>query len=807
MKMTKGLSRCLAVAALTIAATAALASTTVGSLEPAQGTWRVFRGTGFATAVCTGKSEAEAKACAAADAEGRAASTRYQIRYPDRYVTVTYVQPTCPAQPAAQTRTQSCPTGTTGSWSQTLAYTSVAYPTCWTSDWTPASAPAGACVTDPVTPPPVVTPPVTPPAAGSPVVNGLLTVKDPFAHMPIHSVAATAGALPVALATPALPSVPTVRILNRRDAALLYFGSVEGATDYRAYVVDNDVSFVDSANGKQPRGAVIACAGYRQHGFESAVVNGQHTREVLQSVELPGVPVSGEYTIVLEATSTPCPFTGIPGHTDATITQFNRHNADPGSYPSTGQHYAKFASFSSVLAAYGNEYVNGQGAVSNWVNRLTSTMGLQVPPDSTEIPKDPVVLARSAIAVLSPALEEPLLAPVIDVGSNAIEENFTENLVVNPATYVANPDYSGADIPGAPKFEIPGAWQFWGRYLQPADGQSGVVNGAWSPKGMLGLQVFQRHGRLYTSFGDGGQDVGGAIGFASSKVAPQQLDSTKYVHSMFRINSEATQRRYWTWSLCGAQTPEELQDPTTHAYKIRPIFNESAFATALPTQGLYADNPSMPNPRLGTLSVAGAQNVKAKECLSIAEDGQPEYPVTTRVRTSGVIRAQIHPLGYAKGIIPLGNNVTDNGNSPKGFRFKVDSSGKYAGPMIEPFDQLAPLTHYDVFVRPDRVVFFVNGRQGFCVDLTDRPLTMKYGMVTYGDLLYHSSLEWEGIASPQRDGLPMRASQLYHTVLNSPIATSRAWDVIGEADKVDIPAQFPTFDASQCVKPASWSVQ
>jgi hypothetical protein len=112
-----------------------------------------------------------------------------------------------------------------------------------------------------------------------------------------------------------------------------------------------------------------------------------------------------------------------------------------------------------------------------------------------------------------------------------------------------------------------------------------------------------------------------------------------------------------------------------------------------------------------------------------------------------------------------------------------------------------------VFVRPDRVVFFVNGRQGFCADLTDRPLTMKYGMITYGDLLYHSAIEWEALASRQSDGLPVRSAQLYHTLLNTPIATSRTWDVIGESEKVDIPAQFPTFDASLCRKPASLSVQ
>lgn len=63
---------------------------TFGELEPAAGTWRVYRGSGFTTFVCQATSEAGAKACAATDAEARRTTTRYQIRYPNRYGTATY---------------------------------------------------------------------------------------------------------------------------------------------------------------------------------------------------------------------------------------------------------------------------------------------------------------------------------------------------------------------------------------------------------------------------------------------------------------------------------------------------------------------------------------------------------------------------------------------------------------------------------------------------------------------------------------------------------------------------------------------
>jgi hypothetical protein len=632
---------------------------------------------------------------------------------------------------------------------------------------------------------------------GTTPFNDLVAISDPFAHSPKHGTPAVATSLPPGLAP--LAAVADIQVLTRRDATILYFSSVAGAADYRAYAVTPSVTFV---NG-QPRGAVIACAGFRQHAFESSLLPvGNHTRQLMQAIEVPGFVTPGKYTVVLEALQTPCPFPGMPGHTDATITGHNFHADDPNTYTYTGTHYAKFVSAATVLKNYGNEIINGQGAASGWDSRMTAPIGLPAPAS------DPVVIARSALLSVIPSADENTNAPVIDVGPNAIEDDFVNDLVVDPATYTTNPDYAGGSAASsAPMFSIPGAWQFWARYIQLGDGQTGVINGQYNPQGSLGLQVFQRHGRLYTTFGDGGQDVGGSIAFASSKVTPQPLDATKYIHSLFRINSEGTQRRYWTWTLCGGASPGELQDPATHVYKIRPVFYESSFAAASPGF-LYADNPSMPQPPVSAVTPDKALNPAAKECLSIAEDGMPEYPRTDSLpRSSAVIRAQIHPAGYAKGIIALGNALSEPGTTLPGFRYKLDAAGKQIGPVFESFDQINPLTHYDFFVRPDRLVVFINGRQAFCVDMSDRPLTMKYGMISYGQLLYHSALEWQNISQPQTNGYPSFASQNYQIILNQPIADSRAWDVIGETGLIDMPTQFVTFDATLCRKPMTVAIQ
>lgn len=58
--------------------------------------------------------------------------------------------PACPTKPADETRPGVCPTGTTGSWTQTRTYASVPSPICWqVGEWLPATPEVGACVTPP----------------------------------------------------------------------------------------------------------------------------------------------------------------------------------------------------------------------------------------------------------------------------------------------------------------------------------------------------------------------------------------------------------------------------------------------------------------------------------------------------------------------------------------------------------------------------------------------------------------------------------------------------------------------------------
>jgi hypothetical protein len=67
-----------------------------------------------------------------------------------RTLTATTPPPTCPAQPAPESRTQTCAAPTIGSWTQSHSWTSAPAPACWTADqWLPPSAPDGVCASPP----------------------------------------------------------------------------------------------------------------------------------------------------------------------------------------------------------------------------------------------------------------------------------------------------------------------------------------------------------------------------------------------------------------------------------------------------------------------------------------------------------------------------------------------------------------------------------------------------------------------------------------------------------------------------------
>ena len=151
----RAMNRLVAIAAMVAAPLAAQAAVEVVSPEA----WDLYRGNTIVQPRVTYASKAECQAAAPLDIQHRCVGRETFIRRAD----APPPPPTCTApRPPQETRTQTCPAGTTGTWSQSRTYDAAAYPTCWTAGaWTPAEAPAGSCV--PVVDPP---PPPPPPPAG-----------------------------------------------------------------------------------------------------------------------------------------------------------------------------------------------------------------------------------------------------------------------------------------------------------------------------------------------------------------------------------------------------------------------------------------------------------------------------------------------------------------------------------------------------------------------------------------------------------------------------------------------------------------
>ena len=603
------------------------------------------------------------------------------------------------------------------------------------------------------------------------IFNGLVTVRDLNHHVPKQSIALDNIALPQPLKT-ATPSIPNIRVLARRDAAIVYVPNVAGAADYRVYSVDNNLSFV----GQQPRGAVIACAGYKQYPWHRQPdVNGSTVRELLQVIELPGLTKAGEYTLIVEALQSPCPFTGLMGHSSAKIPISNNklQALTGGAVPVTG--------FDDARAFYGNEILNGQGSSSDWRIKPGQFRGQAVGLDNLEIPINPTVIARSAIKLRLPFADESLNAPILDVGSNATFDDFGVNLI--------GTDFSRTSFQFGDQRSVQGKvgrWYAWGRGAQAA------IN---DPEdNAKGVQVWQRHGRMYTMFGDWAQDVFADLHFTSLETPPLELDDTKYVHSFFRVESGATGRRYWHWMMCGAANISDLVDPSSNVPRLRP-----GLVPAFYDGYARGDNP--------TSQQYGAPDSPYynQECLQLLQLASFYPPTLTDPKfqePQQSLKAVINPAGSSAGIINLTPNGYDapSAQSPA-INWRLDKNQQYAGPILEPGDQQNPLTHFDIFVRKDRMLLFVNGRQAVCWDLAATPLTMKYGLPMYGSVLYHSDAEYGEWYRPE-SLYSNDANGLFHYMMNTPAADVRSWDAVGQSEKIEIPSLF-NFEAATCFKPKS----
>ena len=175
-----------------------------------------------------------------------------------------------------------------------------------------------------------------------------------------------------------------------------------------------------------------------------------------------------------------------------------------------------------------------------------------------------------------PFADEAINAPVLDFGFNSVFDDFQRDGIATSFTRIPTRSFGGSDA-------MEGAfndWYFWGSSAQAAQGQKD----ADAP---LGVQIWQRHGRLNITMADWAQDVFASTHFVSLKSGTQSLDSDLYVHSFFRVDSGATNRRYWHWMMCGGENADAMIDPATKIPRVRHLLRPGFYDVG-------GVNPTMP---------------------------------------------------------------------------------------------------------------------------------------------------------------------------------------------------------------------
>ncbi len=281
------------------------------------------------------------------------------------------------------------------------------------------------------------------------------------------------------------------------------------------------------------------------------------------------------------------------------------------------------------------------------------------------------------------------------------------------------------------------------------------------------VQFFVDRGRLHTLLADVAQDI-----FASNVVyprAPVALSDTDYLHVTFEVASDATQRRYWWLVLCGAAEPGATMD--ADGMLLGNIIQTPAFSQ---DDGL---DPS----------------VEGWNCLQVfPRDGYGFTLPPTETNPESEVRVMVNlaDMPLRESVVDVSPEMYPPAIGPRSWYRQRDGAGNLVAPMLDDQQLVAPSTHFDFYIRRDRVVMYVNGEQRLCNDFPTVALTMAEAALGFGQVLYHSAAERQEFSVDYWD----RTGQRYY-LENTPFVDARAWDNLGYAENAGAPANF---NASDC---------
>lgn len=550
-----------------------------------------------------------------------------------------------------------------------------------------------------IEPPPVTTPPdVAGEVAAVPVANPTAPKADDGST----------------LTWPAAPAMAQVNYVPNRDSVVMVVPAVTGARDYRVFRIPAGVTIADMNGAEQVNGAIIHCAGYRQHNDKFT-----GTRELLRVIEV--TDVQGPTTLVVEALDTPCPYSGAmaPQHEDIQVTI--------DEVPPIDRIRFSLYTPAEIRARFGSLILNGHGQ--------GATLGV---PGPTAPPK---VLARTAVTVSPSGKMTPRTADFFD-------------------------DFDGAGGPIAASGVANDAMRAYkpGRRFSNSKWDFFIYNDQDDK-----AQLSEERGVLHVTLPDWEQDV-----FSTVVAVPRQvttLSDTAYLHLTFEVASDATSRRYWWVGLCGAGTAGETFDAQNH-FKGRLV------------QTSFFYEPDGVN-----------TSVEKWNCLQFfPRDGTPFELGNPPKRSETDIRVMVN-----KANAPLRGSVVNvspaqysaNEAAPSWFRMQ-DANGNPGAGILDDQQLISPRTRFDAWVRRDRMILYVNGKQRLCNDFPNAKLTQAETAVAYGQVLYHTAAERLEFSRDYDD----RTGQRYY-LENSPYVDERDWDNVGFEANVGAPSDF---DAAPCYR-------
>jgi len=522
------------------------------------------------------------------------------------------------------------------------------------------------------------------------------------------------------------------------------------------------------------------------------------------AVEITGVTAA--MTVTVEAIDRLCPFPGIIARQHQDILLSHSGDTDhPGNPWVDASSIVTFpvVTEAEVIAKYGSLIRNGQGWAGGPNVQATPPAN---PPFAQPAPANPpVVLARAAITIAPLASPPTPPANFFDDFSNS-NDTF-QTLPVPKWTY---PRYSGAG-------QLVLQNSKWTVY-----GNGFTCCGPTAPNDGRGYaDAYVENGVLNTTLGDWGQDVLSEITMVPRQAA--HLNGTTYLHVTYEVPSFATGRRYWAFSLCGSSTPGQTLDstgalkeqivhstffyqntgmsPSTAGWNCLQIFNRQGNSNASsqwesmhnldgsrppvpPNNGLYdlADYiynsiPSIANPsKIATYTTHPESDVVVLINKPIPAAYLPEVGGTNEQVVQSPVTSPVN-------VSPL---QLDNPAGEVAWFYSVDKNGNPVAPILDDQQLVSPRTKYDLYIRNNRIIMYVNGQARLCNDFTTPTTTLNIADAAVGfhQVMYHSSGEFvERFFDPDRGAA-------YYYRYNSPWIDQRTWDNMGFEENTSAPSDF-----------------